>query len=272
MEPSQTPLHRLSVEASRRKFRFKVEYEEYLGPLTHWRAVLRIDEEERGIGDGRSKKAAAHAAAQQVLLKLSVTAPPLTVLKRLRARLAHRKAQLSIETTKYPLREDDPWHIELVVSHEVIGRGVHKYRNTAIAQAALAGNEWLNQQQTMAHALKHLAAARGTKNEERALRLIQTHNGRLPEWVLSSRKGIREEDLDGVDIVVTTDRGEIPLQVKSSLHGREKFLRNPRYSTKIYVLVVNDEKEDKALLWELRKALQNAYRSIPASFPSPSSV
>src|ERR1700722_11022323 len=45
-----------------------------------------------------------------------------------------------------------------------------------------------------------------------------------PNWMIGARYSSNQEDNNGIDIIVSTDFGEFPLQIKSSLAGIKKFI------------------------------------------------
>lgn len=47
----------------------------------------------------------------------------------------------------------------------------------------------------------------------------------LPVWIRSTRKATKEEDAQGIDFVIETDKGAVYLQVKSSKAAAEKFVK-----------------------------------------------
>lgn len=47
-------------------------------------------------------------------------------------------------------------------------------------------------------------------------------------WILDARRANRLEDASGIDVVVTTDVGDVPVQVKSSRGGAAKWRQHNR--------------------------------------------
>jgi hypothetical protein len=70
-------------------------------------------------------------------------------------------------------------------------------------------------------ALGTLASHKGATSERIALEVLRTDP---PKWLLEVRPATHAEDTSGVDVVVTTDVGVIPLQIKSSRCGKREFL------------------------------------------------
>ena len=61
----------------------------------------------------------------------------------------------------------------------------------------------------------------GKLNEDRFLR-IMTQARPFPGWYYGIRRATEEQDRHGIDFVVELDVMEVPLQIKSSLLGREQ--------------------------------------------------
>jgi hypothetical protein len=87
---------------------------------------------------------------------------------------------------------------------------------------------------------------RGVESEERFLRVCGEFQaqGRFPSWFLGIEYGTVEDDKNGVDMVVKTERGQIPLQVKSSLAGRAKFLAQAHRRHIICIVVMPQYSDD----------------------------
>ena len=68
----------------------------------------------------------------------------------------------------------------------------------------------------------------GLRNEQNVMRVFSIPFD-APAWFTEIRKATKEEDHHGVDFIITTDVGEIPLQLKSSDFGAQKFMRSPLY-------------------------------------------
>jgi hypothetical protein len=105
--------------------------------------------------------------------------------------------------------------------------------------------------------LKTLARERGMRNEQRVLFACQNPN--RPAWMLEARLSTKEEDRDGIDIVITSDIGKLFVQVKSSTRGRELFTARRRRARVAIVIAHHDDTETDLLhkvvseLTQLRK-------------------
>jgi hypothetical protein len=58
-----------------------------------------------------------------------------------------------------------------------------------------------------------------------------------PSWLLGARRATRDEDEAGIDVVVDFDVGPLPLQVKSSFHGKARFLAR-KHDVHVAIVVV----------------------------------
>lgn len=84
---------------------------------------------------------------------------------------------------------------------------------------------------------------RGNFNERKAQEAL-SKSGNLPEWISSVRKATREEDRKGIDLIASTDVGDIYLQIKSSVTGKRHH--EERYGHKniaCAVIRINDPEE-----------------------------
>lgn len=64
------------------------------------------------------------------------------------------------------------------------------------------------------------------KKGKRSERLVfeACNSPEKPEWMKGARYALSVEDTNGIDVVLTTEFGEFPLQVKSSISGVNKFI------------------------------------------------
>lgn len=77
----------------------------------------------------------------------------------------------------------------------------------------------------VAKAIGRLGQRRGRESERAALEAISAN---MPEWMTSVRAATDDEDRRGIDIVASTDVGDVYLQVKSSVGAAKDFRRDPR--------------------------------------------
>lgn len=85
------------------------------------------------------------------------------------------------------------------------------------------------------------AQALGRANEARLLEAVQYLRERHA-WILGVRQAAQEEDAKGIDLVVTTDVGELYLQSKSSKAAAVDFMQKRR-KLLIAAVVVRGNKE-----------------------------
>ena len=77
----------------------------------------------------------------------------------------------------------------------------------------------------------------------RSLQLFAVNVHEYPKWIHDVRRASAEEDRRGIDFIVTTDAGEINVQIKSSLGWARNYIknhRNVRFNICIIVLARND--------------------------------
>lgn len=81
------------------------------------------------------------------------------------------------------------------------------------------------------------SAAIGKDSERLFLKAFQEAGWKPPQWYRSIRPATGLEDSEGYDFFILTDRGEVPIQVKSSRTYIRKYrLRHPE-STAIIIVV-----------------------------------
>lgn len=82
----------------------------------------------------------------------------------------------------------------------------------------------------------------GQSRELVALHALQQNPEKLPSWLISARKGTKEEDRSGIDIQVETDAGIIPIQIKGTSAAAAEFHWD---HPKIAVYIVRNKNIDK---------------------------
>ena len=89
-----------------------------------------------------------------------------------------------------------------------------------------------------------IATERGRANEKRALDACVLPA--RPAWMQSVRMASREEDRDGIDLVIDSDVGKLYVQVKSSRGGKMAFLQRRRRA-RVAVVVVSATDSPEAI-------------------------
>lgn len=64
----------------------------------------------------------------------------------------------------------------------------------------------------------------GLSNEQAVLCCLEFKNNIAP-WISDTRKATKEEDSNGIDIVLITEYGDVPIQVKSSIKRKKDFVK-----------------------------------------------
>lgn len=77
----------------------------------------------------------------------------------------------------------------------------------------------------------------GAQTEYVFFKALQAFSPSDPPWFLGVRRADRQEDHAGIDAFVTLDVGEVPVQIKSSLAGFDKFLTT-HPGTEILIIVI----------------------------------
>lgn len=84
-----------------------------------------------------------------------------------------------------------------------------------------------------------------------------------PEWLLGARRAPPWLDARGVDVIATTDDGELQLQIKSSRRGAKAFRRARRHCITpeaVEVVVVGSGDSDAEVGRRLLAAIQKLRR------------
>lgn len=117
-------------------------------------------------------------------------------------------------------------------------------------------NNW--QRRQLARIDKIISHAVGDSAESSVLNALGTIK---PGWYISGRKATKEEDHNGIDIVLTVKWwGEtriIPIQVKSSYLGREKHLgKAVGKKQKIYAVIIHLKDSDAVIVSKITDAIK----------------
>ncbi|MCC7522580.1 hypothetical protein IT407_02165 [Candidatus Uhrbacteria bacterium] len=135
-----------------------------------------------------------------------------------------------------------PWIIEVLLDSIVVGQGQHADERPAKKLAVKNAVEFLDkngsarqiEEEKFDIALPHqeIFRQRFGKHAGEVIghikeRLLVEMTGdpwakTKPVWLKNIRRGTAEEDRLKIDLVAETDRGEIPIQVKSSIQGASK--------------------------------------------------
>lgn len=153
--------------------------------------------------------------------------------------------------------QTQPWIVEVLLSSVVIGRGEHAHerpaKKIAVKQAATCLEESGTPQKSERVAEQ---AAQEEPPHQKKFRKIFAQNDvevlghikerllvgmasdpwaeRKPIWLKNLRRGTDEEDKRKIDLVAETDRGEIPVQIKSSLQGALKHAQESDIPVFVY--------------------------------------
>lgn len=103
----------------------------------------------------------------------------------------------------------------------------------------------------------------GQDTEHRAVEAFAT--GECPSWVLGIRPASAKEDrpggfvdgVAGVDLWFSTDRGEIPVQIKSSAERAAEFRRT--HPTGIAIVVLHRDMTDECIRGRVLAAVERVY-------------
>ncbi len=147
-----------------------------------------------------------------------------------------------------------PWIIEVLLDTIVIGRGEHADERPAKKLAVKNAVAFLNESgsarkkdrnkedQILPH--QEIFRQRFGETEDEIIGHVKERllvemsrdpwSQTQPAWLTNLRRGTFEEDREKIDLVAVTDRGEIPIQIKSSLQGALKHAQTSDIPVFIY--------------------------------------
>lgn len=106
---------------------------------------------------------------------------------------------------------------------------------------------------------------KGAMAETRAVRILTAlASVKNPEWLLDARKAPPWLDARGVDVIATTDVGDLYLQIKSSRRGAKTFRRAKKHTPLPEVVVVGSGHSDADVGRRLVAALQKVRQEVGA--------
>jgi hypothetical protein len=71
-----------------------------------------------------------------------------------------------------------------------------------------------------------------------SLAMKALHGRPLPSWIRSYARCGPSDDMDGKDLCIATDLGDIFIQIKSSEEGREKYLKKGKRDYPVEVVII----------------------------------
>lgn len=83
---------------------------------------------------------------------------------------------------------------------------------------------------------KRLAIERGKISENKVVDALNSNN--KPDWIYLAKLSDAKLDKAGIDVVVSTDVGNLFLQIKNSFYGKQKFLKNKKDYHNQYIAVI----------------------------------
>ena len=96
----------------------------------------------------------------------------------------------------------------------------------------------------------------GMETEERFFSAFRRADINVPRWFFGVRRANAVDDARGIDAFAITDKGEIPIQIKSSFRGMHSFIAE-RPGNSITILVI---KRDLSLEQILEKTIERVTR------------
>lgn len=118
---------------------------------------------------------------------------------------------------------------------------------------------------------RQIGYTRGATAETIVEQVVQEgqENNTLPEWLVGYQRANLKDDMSGVDgWILTSDVGEIKLQIKSSFSGVKKFERN-HHRRDIAIVIIKNYDSSQLVLEKIITAvspLRREYLSKRQSF------
>ena len=104
---------------------------------------------------------------------------------------------------------------------------------------------------------------RGQNAEDRVSRIFCGDKRAIwPAWLYRMRKGDSQEDSLGIDFVAETDKGPIPIQIKSSQRGILEFMAHPNYTCEIVVVVIKAVNTEETVSTKVITALAQRRKDL----------
>lgn len=124
--------------------------------------------------------------------------------------------------------------------------------------------------QTTSNRLMDSSTQKGLENEVKFLKALtfKTHRKLKPNWLQDVRPSSRFQDHCGIDALARTDRGDIPIQIKSSASGAKKFRQRYKGRRDILVVVIKDGDSFEDIVRKTLPLLQKKYEKIPSGIES----
>ena len=90
----------------------------------------------------------------------------------------------------------------------------------------------------------------------RTMGLFTENKFESPPWILEVRRATRRQDLNGIDFIVTTDIGEINVQIKSSVGYAERYKKShAKAPFEVCIIVLSEEDTHVSLFRRTRNVL-----------------
>lgn len=114
---------------------------------------------------------------------------------------------------------------------------------------------------------KKLEQSDSREKEDRLVRLLNAYMPERHDWFLQARHASLREDVHlGIDVIVDTiDVGELPIQVRSSQEGLERFYASdPKKRQGVIGIIVRRKRKDSAIVNEIAQQLhiQHKHRLV----------
>lgn len=108
----------------------------------------------------------------------------------------------------------------------------------------------------------------GERTETRFLRAIQTDTGSKPAWFIKVLRATALLDMSGIDAIALvrypkiSEPVRIPIQIKSSIAGRESYFRHhpDAREARVVVIIIHERMDDDMICRTLYRELGEVWR------------
>ncbi len=216
-----------------------------------------------GCGQGTTHGTAVYAAMVNRRLRLMFTRNIQDRLATLERRLNEQRRLLPhfIVDSWGARNSAHRWSIRLYSGELLLAQVTANSLVPTMRQLLDSAHKTLSKTTRLPHLLAEITAERGTENERRVQATVN-HLRQQISWITDVRCSTEREEARGIDLIVETDQGRILLQVKSSLIGREAFLRDSSHDPNILVIVADDEETDESLKKTLSILFRHRYAAL----------
>lgn len=174
--------------------------------------------------------------------------------------------EIELKILAEPGNGSETWVIALLYREQLLGIGSARRKRDAefkTLEQVVTHTPLQQLESPLEHALKQrLRITHGAWKEWRLLGAIRSLKKRKPRWLKHIRRASMHEESMGFDLIAKTDRGEIPIQIKSTTKGIEHFLKKKK--SQPIIIRYTDDTDVRHVVKTTIDKLYQRYRKLPA--------